>query len=656
MRSAIVYNFLLEANIIAGIAILLMLLLRKLLRKQLGSRAIAFAWLLVAIRLLCPLTLPNPAINEIRSPFANDQAIRPIAGQVKVRLTDMVDDLDRYAYRQHWSDDSIAVNVINSVEDGLYDGTLPEMLLWIYLGGAACVAAWFVFSNIRFRHMMKAGRVEPISGKVEMQYHELCLQRKVRPLKVYYTDPLPSACLVGVIQPYIALPLTSKPNETIHVLTHEVCHYKGWDHIWGIVRLVCCILHWFNPLVWLAAYLSKTDCELACDERVTQEMAEDQRKEYASVLVLAAARKTAPGVAVLATGMTMTGKKLQERVRNVIRKPMVIKWLTITFVLVACILLIAAFCTSEYFPRASYDLKPLSSSTVLHASPISNESEAISAAKQIWESPYLKQNLDGLEWYAERHPSGYRVVGRNSEFSIQTLLMPTGEIIQLNHYQESPRAGMYEELSPERIGMPWADMSRFLLTFMDTFAPEHAQLIEAMDEGIVWRRGDTTYAKMHGLVSTELGIENGFSFSVMLEPEVRILSYNVMQPVQSLLWREEIKDFSPENAHRVNGILARAYTQSEMARSAEPPAEAMKVEDALALALDVIYRGYGETAESMQRFEVRYMYVNDSESYFETPYWQFDFNTLNPTDMYEIILHDPDGTILYQCGREEGNG
>ena len=39
MRKAMIYNFLLEATIIASIAILLMLLVRKLLRKQLGKYA-----------------------------------------------------------------------------------------------------------------------------------------------------------------------------------------------------------------------------------------------------------------------------------------------------------------------------------------------------------------------------------------------------------------------------------------------------------------------------------------------------------------------------------------------------------------------------------------------------------------------------------------
>ena len=89
MRTALIYNFLIEANVMASIAILLMIVLRKFLRRQMGNSAICFGWLLVAVRLLLPVTLPNPWIAFIRSPFAQDAAIRPIAGQVKVRLSRM---------------------------------------------------------------------------------------------------------------------------------------------------------------------------------------------------------------------------------------------------------------------------------------------------------------------------------------------------------------------------------------------------------------------------------------------------------------------------------------------------------------------------------------------------------------------------------------
>lgn len=56
MRTAIVYHFLIEANLMACLAIALMMMARRL-RGKLGSRALTFGGGLIAVRLLCPLAL-----------------------------------------------------------------------------------------------------------------------------------------------------------------------------------------------------------------------------------------------------------------------------------------------------------------------------------------------------------------------------------------------------------------------------------------------------------------------------------------------------------------------------------------------------------------------------------------------------------------------
>ena len=148
---------------------------------------------------------------------------------------------------------------------------------------------------MKFRKTLRNNRIEEISGELKDLYLQLCKERKVKPVSVYFTDPVPGACLVGVFKPYIVLPLITAPQDVKNVLTHEVCHLKNKDHLWGVLRLFCCAIHWFNPLVWIAASMSRTDSELRCDDRVTGPMNESERKEYANVLVLAAARKSMPG-------------------------------------------------------------------------------------------------------------------------------------------------------------------------------------------------------------------------------------------------------------------------------------------------------------------------------------------------------------------------
>ena len=291
MRSALIYNFLIEANIMASIAILLMIPLRKWLRKPLGNTTICFGWLLVAVRLLCPLSLPNPFIREIRPDYISDSVIRPIAGQIKVRLVDAISDagllLSEVGSEQGYSQ-------MQEVAAGIDYNGYPLILAWILLAGTVGVLLWFAFSNVRFRKRLQANRIEEISGDLKEMYLNLCRERKVKPVPVYFTDPVPGACLVGAFRPYIVLPVITAPEDVLNVLTHEVCHLKNRDHLWNILRLLCCAVHWFNPLVWLAASMSRTDGELRCDDRVTAAMDEQERKGYANVLVYAAARKTCP--------------------------------------------------------------------------------------------------------------------------------------------------------------------------------------------------------------------------------------------------------------------------------------------------------------------------------------------------------------------------
>ncbi len=344
MRTATIYNFLLEANLMAGIAILLMIPIRKFLRKPLGNRLIYCLWLLIAIRLLLPLAFANPYINEFRPYYLTDTGIRPIAGQIKVRLTDAVDDLRR---SMRTNKDTLLYQSAARIVDGMYFGTLSEKLMRVYLYGVGAVALFFGVSNIRFRRRLKANRIEPISGRLQEQYLAVCQERGVKPVPVWFADPLPSACLVGVVRPYIALPLTAAPQEAVYVLTHEVCHLQGRDHWFGLLRLLCCVIHWFNPLVWIAALMSRTDGELACDSRVVGKLTEDDRMNYTNTLVLAASRRYAPGVGVLATGMTMTGKKLKNRVQSIVNSGRTVKWLAAVTAGLALALLLLTFFTAE---------------------------------------------------------------------------------------------------------------------------------------------------------------------------------------------------------------------------------------------------------------------------------------------------------------------
>ena len=503
MRSAYLYNFLIEANIMAVIAILLMIPLRRFFRKTLGNSALCFGWLLIAIRLLLPLSLVNPLIHEIRSPFAADAGIRPIAGQIKVRVGDVVEGISDMFWK---SENRPAYDAIQRLTIDMENANVSIALAKIWLVGVLLVAAWFLFSNIHFRMRLRADRIEPISGDLLEQYETVCRQRGVKhPLPVYFTDPLPSACLVGVFRPYIALPLSAAPQDAIQVMTHEICHYKNLDHLWGILRLVCCMLHWFNPLVWMAASMSRTDCELRCDSSVTHSMSLEDRKSYASVLVLAASKRNAPGVGVLATGMTMTGKRLKTRILSVVEQHEPLRALSIAFILLASMCLLGAFATSETreqledigwpMPAEHYLTEGIQGQTSIRS-----EEEATEYAEKLWhtltgsEPQYDLQVIhnDDMSWYAD-------CADESGQLRFSTSFLANGVVCSLNLF--TPEEALLEGAEIiDSLFMDPAEMNlirKWAAEQMETLNPGSSHLVSEFQLLLMRDTGHTRFVSLH---------------------------------------------------------------------------------------------------------------------------------------------------------------
>lgn len=406
LRAAEVFSYLLEAAIFGGLLILLLMAVRRFFRRQLGSRAIWAAWLLVAIRLLAPLALPNPVMDQLRPAQSTVVAARPVADQVRVRLTDAALDLSQAlgtpkspaATDTVTGQDYGVADFLGDMADYTDCGLTGKWFLYLYVAGAAIVALWMLITNAVFGRRMRNSRVALLSGDLLETYHDLCREQHRHPLPVYWADPLPCACIVGAIRPYIALPLSMPQDQAKMALLHELAHDRGHDTWWAMLRNVCCVVQWFNPLVWIGAKLSRQDCELACDERVIQSMDEAERRAYAAVLVNSAARRTSPGVAVVATGMTMTGKRLKQRLAAILESRAVRRGALVSFAILSCAVLIAAFATAETTPAQAPepDVSPdgisafdgFGESDELRQ-PVTTEAEAIALAVAYADHPLL---------------------------------------------------------------------------------------------------------------------------------------------------------------------------------------------------------------------------------------------------------------------------
>lgn len=335
---------LLRASLTGGALIGAVCLLRGC-RKQVGSRAVYAAWLLVALRLLLPLSVP-----------VRDMPVRPVS-RVEAVFEDYVEEAEapRFDFSAQGAEEKKAAPVVRAEEAPQAEQAAPAeapaaspaparramdpaawlTALWA-LGAAVTAAGMTARSHTFFRRL----KLRPLSRENCARVERICLQNGWKPLAMRQSAALDSPCLCGVLRPKLLLPAELPGDEALYyMLLHERCHARTGDTLWAFVRGALCCAFWFHPLVWLAARLNRADAELACDERVAARLSAAQRCDYAETLLGLAARQN--GFAAPA-GVHFGGAKLKARILSILhfsRGKRV--WLC-----AACVLLAAAFCMS----------------------------------------------------------------------------------------------------------------------------------------------------------------------------------------------------------------------------------------------------------------------------------------------------------------------
>ena len=320
-----------EWMIASSALILLIILLRVWIKDRVSPRLRYALWALVLLRLLIPGTLWESRASVMTPVAAGEgyQELERVPRYVRTRPDGWVEIGHQSGYT------SIPEENIKDGEPIHYGWPPVESDLdilqrqvgirdafWVvWLVGAIVTGIFLLVVNLRFSRKLKKSR------RTMEQY---------RGRWVFVMDSLPTPCLFGLFRPAIYLTPELREDEVPHVLAHEYAHFRQGDHVWAALRGVCLALHWYNPLVWLAAYLSRRDCELSCDEGAVRLLGEDCRAAYGRTLVgLVARRTTARDLACCATTMTGGRSALKERVALLVKRPRTTVWM-------ACI--VAAAC------------------------------------------------------------------------------------------------------------------------------------------------------------------------------------------------------------------------------------------------------------------------------------------------------------------------
>lgn len=372
-----------EWIITSSLLIIVVVLLRTALKGKISLRLQYTLWAVVLLRLLVPVSLSDSSLSVM-----NITAILPERAAVDIRhvvssplipmgTVDYFENSEEYK-NTYAKDYDIDISEVPEPDDSTMERyarqrsslSLAVIAKWIWLCGVLAVGLCLIMANTIFYVRLKRTRIryDNLSGK----------------LPVYVSAKLPTPCMFGIfpLAIYLTPNLIDDEKKRNHVLAHELTHYAHKDNLWAALRGVCLALHWYNPLVWLAAFLSRRDAELACDEGTIERLGEKQRIEYGRTLVGLMTVRRNP-VDLLYAAMSMTSGKvgIKERIIMIAKKP---KMLFPVLLAVVLIIAVAVVCT---FTGGKADLDAKIEAGLNDSDPL---------ARQAW--TMIKQDIEQNEY------------------------------------------------------------------------------------------------------------------------------------------------------------------------------------------------------------------------------------------------------------------
>ena len=314
----------------SSVLILVVIALRYVLRGKLSLRMQYALWLLVLVRLLVPVSFGASDLSVMnavpeRAPTVQQGIYRQdIVGE----RNDAPANAGTVGVPAQSMNEAAPPNLVQNVTTATVTAPTVEKTDWariaktVWLAGAAALGLVFLAVNLRFGKKLRRSRER-------VEETDACLP-------VYESGETDTPCLFGVAKPSIYVtPDTRTEAETLrYALAHEQTHYRHGDNLWAVLRGVCLALHWYNPLVWWAAELSRRDAELACDEATIRRIGESERAAYGRTLIRMTCEKR-PALLVTATMMTDSGKGLKERISLLVKKPKTAAYTAVAVLLIA---------------------------------------------------------------------------------------------------------------------------------------------------------------------------------------------------------------------------------------------------------------------------------------------------------------------------------
>lgn len=307
-------------SFLAGI----LLVLKKWTGKQFSPTWQYVLWVGVLLVMVVPVSVKVPALVQPLQEKQTVQTASPTAAEQTV--TEQPAPVDTV-------EAPVGENMLFTEETALPPISWLDVLAVIWVLGALGSLGYRLTGYFRFsRHIRRTGEPMELDGVPKR-------------LRVCKTSAAVSPMVMGMIRPTLILPETALTESRLpYVLRHELVHYRRGDIFWRWLAVLATSIHWFNPMVYVAAAQMQEACEISCDWCVVRSMEQAKRDDYMRVILELLAEAMAKKQ-ILTTQMASEKKQLQRRftmIRN--QKPVGMKKLLLS-VCVGTALLGAAWLT-----------------------------------------------------------------------------------------------------------------------------------------------------------------------------------------------------------------------------------------------------------------------------------------------------------------------
>ena len=299
----------LTQGLLLGLVVLALLAAVPKLQKRYGPRWLCRLWVTLAVLFLVPVRALVPqapaAVSVSAAPLytpvtvLQEETTQKPAGNVPYRTTMAADNTTHYIVPRT----EIQTGRRTILERLAINTTRGNLAALVWELGILAVAVYQFGGYAVWR--IRVGRTaQPVAKSWRDALPQgQCPQMQATPL-------VRSPMVAGALHPVLLVPAGEAPKGADCMLVHELTHIKRHDVAKKLLLTLVCILHWYNPAVWLLSARAARDIEEACDAETLHGRDAAYRAAYADALMTAVRRNCGPA---LTSGFALSKRQLKQR-------------------------------------------------------------------------------------------------------------------------------------------------------------------------------------------------------------------------------------------------------------------------------------------------------------------------------------------------------